>query len=149
MARGVAWPEPDVGVQGRLISMGGRGWGRRAEREEEEEGGRRVGRRVGRGGGGGGGGFVRASSSYPSRGKFLRGQGGMEGWGEESVGEEGRVVLRSLPAGWGEGGVSREEEREEGRVRWRWPPLMKLRNLFFSNCSYLQCRVSTTSSDMS
>ena len=140
MARGVACPEPEVGVQGRLVSMGGRGW----ERREEEEGGRR---RVGRGGGGGG--FVRASSSSPSRGKFLRGQGGMEGWGQESMGEEGRVVLRSLPVGRGEGGVSREEEREEGRVRLRWPPLMKLRNLFFSNCSYLQCRVSITSSDMS
>lgn len=99
--------------------------------------------------GGGGGGLVSASRSVPSSGKVRLGQGGMTGRGEESTGEEGRVVLRTLAVGQGECGVSGVEEREAGRARLRWPPLMKFRNLFFSNCSYLSWRAVIASSDMS
>ena len=141
VARGVASTDEVLGVWGR---EGVSGRERSGEGEEEEV------RGAGRGRGGGGGGFVRASKSAPSSGKERGGHertgGGSEGG---SVGDAGSVVRRALAGGMGEfcrgSGV---EDRDEGRVRLRWPPLMKCMNRFFSVDSYLLCRSANTSSDI-
>ena len=106
---GVATAEFELGVRGRVPSAGVRG-----QAGSGEEGGG-----CAETCGGGGGGLVSASKSAPSSGKARLGQGGMAGKGEESTGEEGSMVLRTLAVGQGECGVSGVEEREEGRARFR------------------------------
>ena len=160
VARGVASTDEVLGVWGR---EGVSGRERSGEGEEEEEV-----RGAGRGRGGGGGGFVRASKSAPSSGKERGGHertgGGSEGG---SVGDAGSVVRRALAGGMGEfcrgssvvrralaGGMgefcrgSGVEDNDKGRVRLRWPPLMKCMNRFFSVDSYLLCRSANTSSNI-
>ena len=103
--RGVACPEPEVGVQGRLVSMGGRGW----ERREEEEGRRR---RVGLGGEGEGEGSSEPPVRPPRGGNSSGARVGWRGGGRSLWGR--REGLSSAACRWdGERGECRGRRREK------------------------------------